>query len=143
MYGKKKGRSGSNRIMLIHSNVSNQMMLIHSNVRKLFKKQHSNTLYCFANRRILDESSSSMDEKFFLKKIEVTSICVFKKSEIYMYTRRLESNGTVTFKISCRQDIFKMNMSWCLLECFCELFRYFEQFPSDFLTFIFYIFDMN
>ena len=93
MYGKKKGRSGSNRIMLIHSNI-----------RKLFKKQHSNTLYCFANRRILDESSSSMDEKFFLEKIEVTSICVFKKSEIYMYTRRLESNGTVKFKISCRQD---------------------------------------
>ena len=29
-------------------------------------------LQCFANRSSLDESSNSMDEKFFLKKIEVT-----------------------------------------------------------------------
>ena len=41
---KKKGRSGSNRKILIHSNVSDQMILIHSNVSKFFKKQNSNTL---------------------------------------------------------------------------------------------------
>ena len=69
---RKKGRSGSNRMILVHSNVSNQMILIHSNVRKFFKKQHSNSLYCFANRRSLDEGSNSMDNKFSLKKIEVT-----------------------------------------------------------------------
>ena len=48
------------------------MILINSNVNKFFIKQHSNTLHCFPNRRSLDESSSSMDKKFFLKKIEVT-----------------------------------------------------------------------
>ena len=78
---RRKGRSGSNRMILIHSNVSNQMTLIHSNVSKVF-----NTLYFFANRRSLNDSSNSMDEKFFLKKIEVTSICVFKKvRKIYVY----------------------------------------------------------
>ena len=56
---RKKGRSGSNRIILIHSNAS-----------KFFKEQHTNTLYCFANRCNLDESSNSIDEKFFLKKIQ-------------------------------------------------------------------------
>ena len=77
---RKKGRSGSSRIILIHSNVSNQMMmLIHSNVSKFFKKQHTNSLYCFAKSRSLDESSNSTDEKFFLKEIEITSICVFKR----------------------------------------------------------------
>ena len=48
------------------------MLLIPLNASKFFKKQHANTLYCFAKRRILDESSNSMDEKFFLTKIEVT-----------------------------------------------------------------------
>ena len=48
---RKKGRSGSN-----------QMVLIHSNVIKIFKKQHTNTLHCFANIRSLDESSNIMDE---------------------------------------------------------------------------------
>ena len=66
----KKRRSGSNRI-LFHSNVSNRMILIHSNVSKSFKKQRNNTLYCFANRSSLDKNSDNMDEKFFLKKIEV------------------------------------------------------------------------
>ena len=56
----------------IHLNASNQMILIHSNVSKFFKKQHTNTLHCFANRYSLDESSNSMDKKFFLKNIEVT-----------------------------------------------------------------------
>ena len=60
-------------------NASNRMILIHSNVSKFFKKQHRPMLYFFANRRSLDESSNSMDEKFFLKKIEFTSICDFKK----------------------------------------------------------------
>ena len=68
---RKKRRSGSNRT-LIHSNVSNRMILIHSNVSKSFKKQRNNTLYCFANRSSLDKNSDNMDEKFFLKKIEVT-----------------------------------------------------------------------
>ena len=36
-------------------------------------------MYCFENIRSLDESSNSMEEKFLLKKIEVTSICIFKK----------------------------------------------------------------
>ena len=40
-----------------------EMVLIHSNVCKFFKK-HTNTLYCFSNRRSLDKSSDSMDEKF-------------------------------------------------------------------------------
>ena len=31
---------------------SNQMILIHSNVNKFFKKQHINTFYCFVNRFI-------------------------------------------------------------------------------------------
>ena len=44
---RKKGRSGSNRMILIHSNVSNQMMLTHSNVCKFFKKEHTNTLHCW------------------------------------------------------------------------------------------------
>ena len=57
----KKGRSESNRMILINSNVS-----------KFFKKQHTNALYYFENRRSLDESSKSMDEKLFLRKIEVT-----------------------------------------------------------------------
>ena len=69
---RKKGRSGSNRMILINSNVNNRKILIHSNGSKSFKKQHTNKLYCFANRRSLDESRDSMDEKFLLKKIEVT-----------------------------------------------------------------------
>ena len=56
---RKKGRSRSNRMILINSNVS-----------KFFKKQHNNTLYSFLNRRSLAESSNSMDETFFLKKTE-------------------------------------------------------------------------
>ena len=58
----------------IQLNVSNQMRLIYSNVSKFFKKEQSNMLYCFTNsRRSLEESSDSMHEKFFLKKIEVRS----------------------------------------------------------------------
>ena len=68
----KKGRWESNPMMLLYSNESNRMILIHSNISKFFKKQHTNTLCCFANRRSLEECSKSMDEKFFLKKIEVT-----------------------------------------------------------------------
>ena len=61
-------------------------MFIHSNVSKFFKNNTLYTLYYFANRRSLDESSNNMDEKLFLKKIEVTSICVFKKvRKIYVY----------------------------------------------------------
>ena len=49
-------------------------------------------LYFFANRRSLDESSNSIDEKCFLKKIEFTSICDFKKvMEKYTTTRRRSS----------------------------------------------------
>ena len=70
----KKRRLGSNPLRFIHLNVSNEMMLTHSNVSKFLKKQHTNTLYCFASRRSLDKSSNSMNEKIFLKKIEVTSI---------------------------------------------------------------------
>ena len=49
----KKGRSGSNRMILVHLNVSNPIILIHLNVNKFFKKQHTTTLHCFANRRNL------------------------------------------------------------------------------------------
>ena len=35
---RRKGRSGSNRMILIYSNKINQTMLIHSNVSKFFKK---------------------------------------------------------------------------------------------------------
>ena len=59
-------------MILIRSNVSDRMKLIHSNVGKILKKQHISTFYYFANRRSFDESSNSMDDKFFLKKIEVT-----------------------------------------------------------------------
>ena len=59
-------------MILNHLNVSNRVIIFNSNVSMSFKKQHTNTLYCFANRGSLDESSNSMDEKFFLKKIEVT-----------------------------------------------------------------------
>ena len=31
------------------------MILIHSNVSKFYEKQNTNMLYCFANRRSLDE----------------------------------------------------------------------------------------
>ena len=62
---RKNGRSGSNRMILIYLNVSNRIILFQSNVSKFFKKQHTNTLYCFANRRSLDESSNRMDEKVF------------------------------------------------------------------------------
>ena len=56
----------------IQLNASNQMTLIYSNVSKFFKKQQNNMLYCFTNsRRSLEESSDSMHEKCFLKKIEV------------------------------------------------------------------------
>ena len=41
---RKKGRSGSNCMTLIHLNVRNRMILIHSNVSKFFKKQHTNML---------------------------------------------------------------------------------------------------
>ena len=43
--GRKKGRPGSN-----------QMILINSNVTKFFKKQHTDTFYYFANKGSLDES---------------------------------------------------------------------------------------
>ena len=59
-------------MILIHSNASNRMILIHSNVSKFFLKKDSNMLYCFANRRSLDEGSNGMEKRFFLKKIEVT-----------------------------------------------------------------------
>ena len=67
-------------MILIHPNVSNRIMLIHSSVNKFFKKQNTNMLHCFVNIRSSDESSDSMDKKLFLKKIEVTNICVFKKA---------------------------------------------------------------
>ena len=66
-------------MILTHWNVSNQMLLIHSNVSKFFKKQHTNTFYCCVNRRSLHKSSNSMDEKFFLKKIEVTRFTRFQE----------------------------------------------------------------
>ena len=53
-------------------------------------------MHCFANRCSLDESSNSIDETFFLKKIEVTSIYVFKKVvEKYASTRHLLSSKEV------------------------------------------------
>ena len=58
-------------MIVIHWDVSNRIILIDFNVSKCFKKQHNNTLHCFANRCSLDESSNSMDETFFPKKIEV------------------------------------------------------------------------
>ena len=58
-------------MLLIHSNVSNRI-IIHSNVSKFLKKEHTATLYCFANECSLDGDSNSMDERFFLNKIEVT-----------------------------------------------------------------------
>ena len=57
VWKQKKERSESNQRILIHSNVS-------------FLK--NNILTRFANIRSLDESSNSMDEEFFLQKIEVT-----------------------------------------------------------------------
>ena len=59
-------------MILIHSNVSNQMILMYSNISNFFKKHHTNTLCCSANRSSLDENSNSMDETFYLKRIEVT-----------------------------------------------------------------------
>ena len=56
LHERKKGRSGSDR-----------MILVHSNVRKFFKKQRPDTLYCFASRHSLDENSNSTNEKFFSK----------------------------------------------------------------------------
>ena len=53
-------------MMLIHPNISNRMILIHSNVSKSFK-QRTNTLYCFARRPILAESSNNMDGEAFSK----------------------------------------------------------------------------
>ena len=44
-----------------------KMILVHSNVRKFFKKQRTDMLHCFASRHSLDESSNSMNEKFFSK----------------------------------------------------------------------------
>ena len=71
------------------------MMSNHLNVSKFFLK-HTNTLHCFANRCSLDESSNSIDETFFLKKIEVTSIYVFKKVVgKYASTRDLLSSKEV------------------------------------------------
>ena len=58
-------------MLLIHSNVSNRI-IIHSNVSKFLKTEHTATLYCFANECSLDGDSNSMDERFFLNKIEVT-----------------------------------------------------------------------
>ena len=52
---RKKQRSGCNR-----------MIFIHSNVCKFFKKQHTVMLYSFANRCTLDQSTNSMNKKFFL-----------------------------------------------------------------------------
>ena len=43
---RKKGCSGSNQMILIHSNVSNRMILIHSNVSKFFKKNTLTRCYC-------------------------------------------------------------------------------------------------
>ena len=57
VWKQKKERSESNQRILIHSSVS-------------FLK--NNILTRFANIRSLDESSNSMDEEFFLQKIEVT-----------------------------------------------------------------------
>ena len=68
---RKKRSPGSNWMLLIHSNVSN-WIIIHSNVSKFLKKEHTATLYCFANECSLDGDSNSMDERFFLNKIEVT-----------------------------------------------------------------------
>ena len=68
---RKKRSPVSNWMLLIHSNVSNRI-IIHSNVSKFLKKEHTATLYCFANECSLDGGSNSMDERFFLNKIEVT-----------------------------------------------------------------------
>ena len=134
---RKKWRSRSNRMILIHSNVSTQMMLVHSNVSKFFKKQHTNTLYCFANRHSLDESSNIMDKKFFLKKVKVTSNCVFKKvRKIYVYKTPFTLKTMKLLRLrSVVDQIFKINTSRYLQGCFCESFHY--------LDCIFHIFDMN
>ena len=112
---RKKGRSGSSRIILIHSNVSNQMMmLIHSNVSKFFKKQHTNSLYCFAKSRSLDESSNSTDEKFFLKGIEIKSICVFKK------VKNIKKNRKKNIRL---QDFFHLEKSITLRSVVDQIFK--------------------
>ena len=72
-------------------------------------------LYCFANRSSLNESCNSMDEKFFLKKIDFTSIYFFKKVILWKKIGlqdafRLENNGIVTFKINCRPDFQDENV---------------------------------
>ena len=133
---RKKGRSGSNRMILIHSNVSNQMMmLIHSNVSKFFK---NNTLTrCTVLQTVVVWTSvvTVRMRRFFLKEIEITSICVFKKVKNIKKKKNihlqdffhLEKNITVTFKISCRpnfQDEYVLMFAGMFL-------GYFEQFPSD------------
>ena len=40
---KKKGISGSNQMMLVHSNVNNRTKLFHSNVNKLFFRNNTLT----------------------------------------------------------------------------------------------------
>ena len=113
---RKKGRLGSNRIILIHSNVSNQMMmLIHSNVSKFFK---NNTLTrCTVLQTVVVWTSvvTVRMRRFFLKEIEITSICVFKKVKNIKKKKKknvrlqdffhLEKNITVKFKISCRPNL--------------------------------------
>ena len=91
MYGK-KGRSENTQMILIHLNLNNRIILIPSNVSKSFKKQHTNMLYYFANRRSLDESSNSIDEKFFLNKIEITR---FIRSLFSLTTRERQSKKWV------------------------------------------------
>ena len=68
---KKKGISGSNQIMLIHSNVHNRTILFHSNVSKLFFRNNTLTRCPGCS---LDESSNSMNKKSFLKKLKVTRL---------------------------------------------------------------------
>ena len=93
----KQRSPGSNWMLLIHSNVSN-WIIIHSNVSKFFKKEHTATLYCFSNECSLDGGSNSMDERFFLNKIEVTRM--FPLTSIEEQSKEWINISQVAVKIS-------------------------------------------
>ena len=88
-------------MLLIHSNVSN-WIIIHSNVSKFLKKEHTATLYCFANECSLDGGSNSMDERFFLNKIEVTRFIgrLFPLTSIERQSKEWVNISQVAVKIS-------------------------------------------
>ena len=58
-------------MMLIHSNVNSRVTLIHSNISNFFLKNYTLTRLLFFKQTSFDDSS--IDEKLFLRKIEVTT----------------------------------------------------------------------